>query len=151
MNDTVDQILNANNIVVAGAGRMGLMCKAFAMRLSHLGLMGYFLGDSNTPRIGKGDLLIVASSSGETQTIYDLVVIAKKAKAAVLLITMNPVSRMGKKADYIVEMPDIKSKYPMKTGAEHWLMMYFDKLVLKLMKKLDETSESMWERHTNLE
>lgn len=147
----IDQILNANNIVVVGAGRMGLMCKAFAMRLNHLCLMGYFLGDSNTPHMGENDLLIVASSSGETQTIYDLVVIAKKAKAKVLLITMNLTSRMGKKADYIVEMPVIKSKYPMKTGAEHWLMMYFDKLVLKLMRRLGETSESMWERHTNLE
>jgi 6-phospho-3-hexuloisomerase len=140
-----------NNIVVIGAGRMGLACQAFAMRLNHLGLWGYTLGDSNIPRIGRGDLLIVASSSGETQTIYDLVVIAKKAKAEILLITANPNSRMGKKADGIVKMPTFKSKHPMKTEAEHWLMEYFDKLVLKLMKILGETSESMWERHTNLE
>lgn len=151
MNNVVDQILNANNIVVVGAGRMGLMCKAFAMRLNHLGLRGYFLGDSNTPRIGKGDLLIVASSSGETQTIYDLVVIAKRDKAEILLITACPDSRMGEIVPNVVKMPTVKSIYPMKTGAEQWLMVFFDTLVLKLMKKLGETSESMWERHTNLE
>lgn len=146
-----NQILKANNIVVVGAGRMGLMCRAFSMRLNHLGLRGCTLGDSNMPRIGKGDLLIVASSSGETQTIFDLVVIAKKAKAKILLITMNPNSRMGKKANYIVKMPIIVSDNPMKTGQEQWLMTYFDRLVLELMEELDETSVSMWERHTNLE
>lgn len=147
----INQILSANNIVVIGAGRMGLMCKAFAMRLNHLGLKGYFLGDSNVPRIGMGDLLIVASSSGETQTIYDLVYIARKTGTAILLITTKPHSRMGRLADSLVEMPTIESNQPMKTEAEHWLMEYFDNLVLELMEKLGETSESMWERHTNLE
>jgi 6-phospho-3-hexuloisomerase len=148
---TTDQIIGAKNIVVIGAGRMGLMCKAFAMRLNHLGLKGYFLGDSNVPRIGKGDLLIVASSSGETQTIYDLVAIASEAKAEILLITQNPGSRMGNIADSVVKMPIIESNYPMKTEAERWLMEYFDGLVLSLMEKLGETSDFMWERHTNLE
>jgi 6-phospho-3-hexuloisomerase len=127
------------------------MCKAFAMRLNHLGLKGYFLGDSNVPRIGKGDLLIVASSSGETQTIYDLVVIANKAKAEILLITAKLDSRMIKRVKNFVIMPEIRSIYPMKTGSEHWLMMYFDRLVLKLMEELGETEKSMWKRHTNLE
>ena len=40
-----DAILKAERIFVAGAGRSGLAAKAFAMRLMHLGLPTYVVGD----------------------------------------------------------------------------------------------------------
>ena len=78
-----DELLEANKIVVCGAGRVGMAIRGFGMRLGHLGLQAFTLGDSVVPGISSGDLLLVASGSGETQTIYDLVEIGKKNGALV--------------------------------------------------------------------
>ena len=40
------QILEAGAVFVAGAGRSGLMMRAFAMRLMHLGLRAYVVGET---------------------------------------------------------------------------------------------------------
>ena len=37
-----------------GAGRSGLVAKAFAMRLMHLGLEAFVVGETITPALNKG-------------------------------------------------------------------------------------------------
>lgn len=156
----LDEILRANKIVVCGAGRVGMAIRGFGMRLGHLGLQAFTLGDSTVPGIGQGDLLIVASGSGETQTIYDLVEIAKKNGAHIALVTGNSESRMGKIADSIVQIKapsktksveGFVSIQPMTTLNEQCLGIFFDALVLDLMEKMKETHDTMWARHSNLE
>lgn len=155
-----DEILKANKIVVCGAGRVGMAVRGFGMRLGHLGLRAYSIGDSTVPSIKSGDLFLIGSGSGETQTIFDLVKLAKKDKARVALITGNPESRMGKIADVIIQIKapsktkpieKFLSIQPMTTLNEQCLGIFFDALVLKLMEKMSETNETMWERHSNLE
>ena len=154
------QILMAKTIVVAGAGRVGMATRGFGMRLAHLGLRAYTLGDSNVPGIGSGDLFIVSSGSGETQTIYDLVAIAKKNGAQVALVTGNRDSRMGQLADTVVVVPapsktkpvaGLTSIQPMTTLNEQCLGIFYDALVLALMGAMGESHETMWARHSNLE
>lgn len=160
LNNLIDEILTAKKIVLIGAGRVGLAVRGFAMRLGHLGLNSHMLGDATVPSIGKGDLLCVASGSGETETIFQLVKIAKKNKAKVALVTGNRESRMGKLADIIVEIKapsktkevkGLKSIQPMTTLNEQSLIVLFDSLVLGLMEKMGETHDTMWDRHSNLE
>ena len=67
----------AEKIFVAGMGRTGYVMKGFTMRLEQAGYEAYWIGDTNTPAAGKGDLLILGSGSGETETLK---VYAKKAK-----------------------------------------------------------------------
>lgn len=156
----INTIIESNKIVCIGAGRVGFAIRGFAMRLKHLGKDAYMLGDSNVPSISEGDLLIVASGSGETQTIYDLVEIGKKNKSKILLITGNKDSRMAKIADTIVLLrapskvkviEGFSSIQPMTTLNEQSLGIFFDTIVLKLMLKMGETHETMWGRHSNLE
>ena len=155
-----DEILKANKVVVCGAGRVGMAIRGFGMRLGHLGLEAFTLGDSVVPGIGAGDLLLVASGSGETQTIYDLVEIGKKNGARIGLVTGNPESRMGKLADAVVKITapsktksveGLMSIQPMTTLNEQCLGIFFDGLVLELMEKMRETHDTMWARHSNLE
>ncbi|MDI9338244.1 MAG: SIS domain-containing protein [Alphaproteobacteria bacterium] len=155
-----DIILKSNKIVVCGAGRVGLAIRGFGMRLGHLGLKAYTLGDSTVPSIAEGDLLIVASGSGETQTIFDLVSIASKNKASIALITGNKESRMAKLANVVVlikapsktkSIENFISIQPMTTLNEQCLGIFFDALVLSLMEKMNETHDTMWARHSNLE
>ena len=134
--------------------------RGFAMRLGHLGLKAWMIGDATIPEIGKGDLLLVASGSGETQTIYDLVEIGKKVGTHIVLVTGNPESRMGKLADTIVQIKapsktkpieGFSSIQPMTTLNEQSLGIFFDAVVLLLMDKMGETHDTMWARHSNLE
>ena len=55
------EILNAQRIYVMGAGRSGLVAKGFAMRLMHLGLQSYVVGETITPALRKGDVIVVFS------------------------------------------------------------------------------------------
>ncbi|MCX6784666.1 MAG: SIS domain-containing protein, partial [Candidatus Komeilibacteria bacterium] len=134
--------------------------RAFGMRLAHLGFQAYSLGDSNVPSIGPGDMLLAASGSGETQTTFDIVEVAKKNKAYIALITGNRDSRMGHDADAIVELrapskvkqvDGFSSIQPMTTLNEQCLFIFFDAVVLRLMEELKENHDKMWSRHSNLE
>jgi len=156
----IKHILKSKKIVTCGAGRVGMAIRGFAMRLGHFGMSAFNLGDSTVPSISSGDLLIVASGSGETQTIYDLVSIAKKNNATIVAITGNPDSRIGKLADSIVKIQapsktkkvdGFSSIQPMTTLNEQCLGLFFDAVVLCIMDETGETHDTMWARHSNLE
>lgn len=159
-NELIGKILSSKRIVWVWAWKVGMTLRAFIMRLWHLWLQAWFLWDSTVPWIGEWDLLLVASWSGETQTIYDLVEIGKKNKCTIALITGNPESRMWKLADTIVKIQApsktkavewFTSIQPMTTLNEQCLWLFFDALVLEIMAKTWETHDTMWARHSNLE
>ena len=67
---------------------------------------------------------------------------------------------MGEWADLIVELKapsktkqvqGLNSMQPMTTLNEQSLGIFFDAVVLEMMEYLDETHDSMWARHSNLE
>lgn len=156
----INEVIKADRIVVCGAGRVGMAIRGFGMRLGHLGLKAYTLGDSTVPGIAENDLLIVASGSGETQTIFDLVAIASKNKCRIAAITGNPDSRIGKLANTVVKITapsktkaveGFVSIQPMTTLNEQCLGLFFDAVSLKLMDKMGENHDTMWARHSNLE
>jgi len=96
------EMLKARKIYVAGAGRSGLVARAFAMRLMHIGIESYVIGETITPALSPGDTLVVFSGSGETNSIYDVFETAKELGARLCLITATRVSRMTALADCIV-------------------------------------------------
>lgn len=154
------KIMSAKKIVAVGAGRVGMATRGFVMRLGHLGLSAYMIGDATVPSIHEGDVLLVCSGSGETTTIYDLVEIGRRNKATIVLITGNTNSRMAWLAHHIVEIPapskvkavgSFVSVQPMTTLNEQCLAIFFDAVVLYLMEQMQETHETMWARHSNLE
>jgi 6-phospho-3-hexuloisomerase len=160
VDNLINEIINAKRIVVCGAGRVGMAIRGFGMRLGHLGLNAYTLGDSTVPGIAENDLLIVASGSGETQTIFDLVSIASKNKCRIAAVTGNPDSRIGKLANTVVKITapsktksvdGFVSIQPMTTLNEQCLGLFFDAVSLKLMDKMGENHDTMWARHSNLE
>lgn len=51
INNFIDMILESNRVYVAGAGRSGLIAKAFAMRLMHLDIRVHVIGETITPRL----------------------------------------------------------------------------------------------------
>ena len=51
-----DELLAAERIFLAGAGRSGMAARGFAMRLMHLGLTAYVCGETTAPAIRAKDL-----------------------------------------------------------------------------------------------
>jgi 6-phospho-3-hexuloisomerase len=155
-----ERILRAQKIFTAGAGRSGLMMKAFAMRMMQMGLDVHVVGETVTPGLSQEDLLIIGSGSGETKSLVSAAQKAKSLHAAVAVITIVPESTIGKTADLAVVLPGSpkdKSEggdstiQPMGALFEQMLLVFCDAVILKLMDKRGLDSAAMYGRHANLE
>ena len=163
-------IINANNIFVTGAGRSGLAAKAIAMRLMHLGLSSFVVGETISPAINADDCIIAISGSGETNTIVSAAKIAKNRGSKVLAVTSYPESTLGQLADgYLFvkgrtkkEVDDenymkrqIHGNYtsltPLGTAFELTTLVFLDAVVSELMEKMEQTESDLKARHTVLE
>ena len=141
----IDMLNAADNIVTIGAGRMGYSIKSFTMRLTHLGYNAYHLGDVGVPRTGENDLIIIASSSGETKSNIILSQIAKEHGSKIALFTCNPNSTIGKLADINICLKNIKSLQLMKTAPEHATYMLYDIIA----HKISEGRNISWIEHNH--
>lgn len=150
-------IRSARRIFVGGAGRSGFSAKAFANRLMHLGFTVYVVGETTTPAIGAGDLLLICSGSGETSGLKTVAEKAKRYGANCAAMTIHRDSSIGSLADHLVILPGTSKKeqgdsiQPMGTSFEQLSWLTFDSVVLILMDRLHRTSEEMFSRHANLE
>ena len=170
VNKFEDIIINSENIFVTGAGRSGLAAKAFAMRLMHLGLSAYVVGETISPAINAEDCIVAISGSGETNTIVTAAKIAKNRGSKVLAVTSYPESTLGQLADgYLFvkgrtkkEVDDenymkrqIHGNYtsltPLGTAFELTTLVFLDAIVSELMEKMEQTESDLKARHTVLE
>ncbi|NOV03851.1 6-phospho-3-hexuloisomerase [Paenibacillus planticolens] len=156
----VERILASRKVFLAGAGRSGLMAKAFAMRLMHMGMDAYVVGETITPNITASDMLIIASGSGETRSLISMGEKAKSLQATVAAVTIFPESTIGQLADLTVKLPGSpkdksNSQYstiqPMGSLFEQTLLLFFDAVILRLMEKKGYDSTTLFDRHANLE
>ena len=163
-------IMESKNVFVTGAGRSGLAAKAFAMRLMHLGVSAYVVGETISPAIYKDDCIVAISGSGETNTIVSAAKIAKNRGSKVLVVTSYPESTLGKLADSCLlvkgrtkkEVDDenymkrqIYGNYtsltPLGTAFELTTLVFLDAIVSELMEKMHQTESDLKARHTVLE
>lgn len=154
------EIAAAKTMVLHGLGREGLMMKAFAMRLFHLGLDAHVLGDMTTPPLGEGDLLIVSAGPGWFSSISALCEIAHESGARIACITAQPDDDVSKTADFALHIPaqtmaddlsETVSVLPMGSLFEGAQFLIFELVVIMLRDRMGETSETMRRRHTNME
>jgi len=165
----VDLYHRKGKVLVMGAGRSGLVGKAFAMRLLHLGFNSYVLGETIVPSISRGDVAVAISGSGRTGLIVEAADAAKKVGAYVIAITTYPESPLGQLADLVVMVPG-RSKVskmddyfarqilglheplaPLGTLFEDTAMLLLDGVIYHLMIKLNVTEDEMRNRHANIE
>jgi len=164
-------LLDADRIYVLGAGRSGLVAKAFAMRLMHLGLQSYVVGETITPAMRDGDLLVAFSGSGETKTVAELCETTKAIGGNLCLITSKKDSRIGRIADVIMVIEsqrdavedesaefeirqmtgEHKSFAPLGTLFETAALIFADAIISKLMDITCCRPEDLKDRHANIE
>jgi 6-phospho-3-hexuloisomerase len=167
----VDVLLGALNrkILIIGTGRSGLVGRAFAMRLMHLGYDVHVLGETITPAIGKKDIVIAISGSGATMLPVTSARIANRVGASIVAITSKPNSPLGKIADQIVHIRakskaakqkdfflrqivgEHESLAPLGTLFEIAATIFLDSLIVELMRRLGKTEGELRARHATLE
>ena len=165
----MDTRTRGKKVLVVGAGRSGLVGKAFAMRLMHLGFQVYVLGETINPNVGEGDMVIVISGSGKTTVPLAAARMAKSLNAKVVAVTSQEESPLAQTADLVVDIPgreDIaaedeyhirqlkgqhESLAPMGTMFEDTTMIFLDAIIAELMNRLGLSVDSMRLRHATIE
>ncbi len=165
----LEVIPQAKKIFIMGAGRSGLVARAFAMRLMHLGFNVYVVGETVTPSLDPADLVIAVTGSGSTKSVAEWGETSKKMKATLATITANPDSRIGRISDVIVVLPvktkgdEIagyeerqlvgahKSLTPLGTMFELTAMLFLDSVIAELMVMMEKSEDDLKVRHTTLE
>jgi 6-phospho-3-hexuloisomerase len=151
----------ARKFYVAGAGRSGLIMKAFCMRCMHMGMIAYVVGETVTPAIERDDFLLIGSGSGETGTLAVIADKAHKLGAGVGLVTIFPESTIGRKADHVIVLPGTtfkSDKTPVVTSIqpsgnlfEQTMFLLLDSLIVVLLEKKNMKKEELARLHANLE
>jgi 6-phospho-3-hexuloisomerase len=167
--DLLDILTSSKNVFLLGQGRSGLVARAFAMRLMHLGIGVYVVGETITPSINEDDCLLAISGSGETSYILSTAKIAKKRGATIVAVTSYEDSSLGKMSDLIIQIKgrtkvDSEKNYikrqingrhqslsPLGTLFEATTLIFLDGVIAQLMDKLGKTENDLKQRHTVLE
>lgn len=173
----MEALITAPRVYVAGAGRSGLIAKAFAMRLMHLGMESYVVGETITPAMQAEDLLVVFSGSGETHSITDICRTAKTVGGTLALITSRPDSSMAQAADLTVVLDSrlyddeglssdfairqitgehrsgaaYNPKSPMGSLFETSAMIFSDAVILELMDLRHTAKQEVEENYSNIQ
>ncbi len=176
VSEMLDMILCAKSIFVMGTGRSGLVGKAFATRLMHLGLCVHVVGESTTPALHSDDCVVAISGSGETRSIVDLGRVVKEIGATLIAITSKPDSSLGEMADQTVrifgrakddgdgedeedylarhllgEYAKLSNLAPLGTTFEITALVFLDAAIAELMVHMGKDSNALKEMHTKLE
>lgn len=155
---TTNLLTTTRRIFILGEGRSGLQGKGFAMRLMHIGATVYVIGETITPAIKEGDILVAISGSGTTGNVLSLAEKAKKNKVELLGITSNAHSPLGKIADWQLIIPgatktggDVSSIQLLSTLFDQTLHITLDYLCLQIARKKKVSNQQANQQHSNLE
>jgi 6-phospho-3-hexuloisomerase len=166
----LQKTIDGDRVFLMGAGRSGLVAKAFAMRLMHLGFSVYVVGETTTPAVRSQDVVIAISGSGETRSIADLGKIVKDIGSTLITVTSKKESTLGRISDIAVILPtknkndldagsylerhmrgDYKNLPPLGTSFEITSMIFLDSIIAQLIMLTGASEAELKSRHTNIE
>jgi arabinose-5-phosphate isomerase len=106
----VDLLLGcAGKVVLTGMGKSGLVCRKIAATFSSTGTPAFFLhpaegvhGDLGI--LARGDLVLAASNSGETEELVEILPIIRRLDLDLIAITGNPRSTLARRANVVLSL-----------------------------------------------
>jgi 6-phospho-3-hexuloisomerase len=155
-----DELTAAPRVFVTGEGRSGFMARAFAMRLMHLGLTVAFVGDTCTPPVGSGDLLVALSGSGSTGSTLRVVTAARDHGSRTVAITSDPTSALAEAVDVVVHVPgatkhrrpdEPTTVQPLSSLFDQCAHLVLDAVTLRLAQQRQVDNASAVKAHANTE
>ncbi len=112
--EAVELISKQNGkIIISGVGKSGNIAGKIAASFTSTGLPAIYLNPVDASHgdmgiIGKDDVLIILSNSGESQELSDLINFSKKKKIKIILITSTSNSLISKNSDINLILPNHK-------------------------------------------
>jgi 6-phospho-3-hexuloisomerase len=166
----LQKTMDGDRVFVMGAGRSGLVARAFAMRLMHLGFSVYVVGETTTPAVRPQDVVIAISGSGQTRSIADLGKIVKDIGSTLITVTSKKDSTLGRISDIVVILPSktkndseeggylerhLRGDYthmpPLGTSFEIASLVFLDSIIAQLITLTGASEAELKSRHTNIE
>lgn len=155
--EIADALMSAGRVFLFGAGRSGFVMRALAMRLMHLGLSAYYIGDATTPSPGAGDLVVALSGTGQTPSTIHVLKRGSEAGAEAMCITASPGSPITEFASKSIVVPGAtKARSPFEPGSEQpsgslfeqAAFLFFEAVTLEIFTRSGSGGVS---NHTTLE
>ncbi|WNY23041.1 3-hexulose-6-phosphate isomerase [Methanimicrococcus hongohii] len=148
-----------NAVFVVGAGRSGLVGRAFAMRLMHMGFNAYVIGETVTPAVRENDVVVAISGSGNTKYVVEVCKKCKRVGAPVISLTSKDESELKELPSLNVVLPAKckddasggSAKTPMGTSFEILALVFLDSVIMQLIELTGVTEDEMKARHANTE
>lgn len=148
----VEILAKAPAIFVYGAGRSGIIGRAFAMRLVQVGLTAYVIGESVTPIVRRGDAVFILSGRGESYSSTQTANIVRREGAELIVVTGRRTSKLAHASSLLLSL-DFKEEStdrrlaPLGTLFESASLRLTDALIAELMRVRNESDETMRARH----
>jgi len=152
IDETVGTLASAPKIFIYGVGRSGLVGEAFAARLVQIGLNVHFIGDTTTPIVEKGHVVLIISNTGETMSAVQTANIVRRIGAVVIGLTGSAHSKLGIASNIVLELVQPRDEQkkrmaPLGTIFELSSMVVLDSMVPLLMDRLHQDEASLRRRH----
>jgi len=114
----VDTIKRARGrVIVTGMGKSGHVARKIAATLASTGTPAFFVhaADASHGDLGmitSDDVMLALSWSGETDELKDLINYSRRFRIALIAITVNAESTLGKAADIVLTLPPAREACP---------------------------------------
>ncbi|WP_051261735.1 KpsF/GutQ family sugar-phosphate isomerase [Desulfovibrio inopinatus] len=143
IDEIIDVLLsNGSKVVITGIGKSGIIGKKIAATLSSTGTSSFFVHPSEAYHgdlgmIGKDDIVLAISYSGETEELLRLVSFVKKNENTLIVMTGCTKSTLAQNADYIFDISVTQEACPLQlapTSSTTATLVIGDALAMTLMK-----------------
>jgi arabinose-5-phosphate isomerase len=117
-NAAVEKIRAARGrVIVSGVGKSGHVARKIAATLASTGTPAFFVhaADASHGDLGmitSDDIMLVLSWSGETEELKDLTAYSRRFRIALVAVTVNAESTLGKAADVVLALPTAREACP---------------------------------------
>jgi arabinose-5-phosphate isomerase len=104
-------------IIVTGMGKSGHIARKIAATLASTGSPAFFVHAAEASHgdlgmITSDDIMLVLSWSGETEELKDLIAYSRRFRIALIAVTVNADSTLGKAADVVLALPAAREACP---------------------------------------
>jgi arabinose-5-phosphate isomerase len=104
-------------VIVTGMGKSGHVARKIAATLASTGTPAFFVhaADASHGDLGmitSDDVMVALSWSGETEELKDLINYSRRFRIALIAITVNVESTLGKAADIVLALPAAREACP---------------------------------------
>jgi arabinose-5-phosphate isomerase len=104
---------STGSVIVTGMGKAGLVGQKIAATLSSTGTRSHFLHPAEAfhgdlGRIGKGDVVLMLTQSGETSEVVQLLPSLRDMHVPIIAVTASSHSKVGRAATCVIELGELE-------------------------------------------